>query len=297
MAGPEERRVLVAAIRKILEEGIMLTADDVAFVESAWGVDARADLATLMHRPEDWDAESLVIMVFSADALSCQRLLSIIQSAAYTETDADTIATALAESPPTVPLRLPDGIVVTTMEAPGEGLQRYVESLRITHRLPPTAERRLRDALPANDCIDAALSHLRASRIAWDNAALAMLLRLFERLGRAEDFMALLSVLTAVLENVTGEADAAAALARRKRTYFRALGAADQFQSSAGRHNMETLMMMGIRPPAITAEEARLQMILTDRIAMALFERTEVIMPEAMTVSSAALDGDDADGS
>ena len=291
MAGTAERRALASTICELLQEGITLTTGDVAFVESAWGIDARAELATLMHRPEDWDAESLVIMVFSADALSCQRLLPAIQSAAYTETDVDKIVSFLVKSPPTVPLSLPDGMVVTTMAAPPAGIQRYVESLRITQRLPPTAEKHLREALSANERIDAALSHLRISRIPWDDDAAAMLLRLCERLGRAKDFMALLTVLTAVLETVTGAADVAEALAHRKRTYFRALNAADRFQSSAGRHNMETLMMMGIRPPVISAEAARLEMNLTDRIAMALFERTEVIMPEAMTVSNAAMDG------
>ena len=76
--------------------------------------------------------------------------------------------------------------------------------------------------------IAAALSHLRVSRIAWNDDAVTMLLRLFERLGTAADFMALLSVLTAVLENATGAADVNAALAHRKRTYFRALNAAER---------------------------------------------------------------------
>lgn len=292
MAEAIDRELLLDAVQKTLEDGIRLSAADVAFIESAWGVAADTDLPEMMTRPDDWDAASLVELVFSADAATCRSLLAAIQAADFTTEDADWIVAALRLALPPVTVRLPDGTAAATVSAPEAGIRRYMDSLRITRRLPPSAAPVLAHALPETQR-SAALSYLRLSRLTWQPGTVALLRRLFERLGQADDLMALLAVLVEVLESAGGEDAVEAALVGRKRAYFKALCAADRFRESAAHHNMETLMMMGIHSPSISSEDARRQMNLTDRLSMALFGRTDVIAPEAMCVASASLGGDE----
>jgi hypothetical protein len=277
--------------RTALKEGIRLSPEDVAFIASAWGVDVQLELIDLLTRPEDWDAESLIVMLFSADARAGQRFLDAIQAARFTEADADRIIEMLQASPPAVPIRMPDDLVLFTLPAPPLGLERYVETLKINRRLPAPAAMDFASALPAARRSEV-LSQLRLSRLVWDDDNIALLTAFFSRLGKAEDLTALLSVLTGVLENASGRDHVEKALAERKRTYFRAMNAADRFTASNHRYNMETLMMMGIQPPVISSREARRQMNITDRISMVLFGSAETLVPESMTVSETRVDSE-----
>ena len=289
MSFDARRSRLLAALRSTLAEGVRLSPDDLAFIASAWDVSLPGDLPALLTAPEDWDAESVVALVFSADDRACGQLLAAIQAVAVAQEDVDWIVSELEKDPPRVTGLLPDGRPAFTLPMPQAGIRRYVESLRLTQRVPSGLYTTLPAALPAQRRTPI-LSRLRQSRICWDDPTPELLAAFCNNLGRADDAEALLTVLIDVLETAP-PAMAESALAQRKRACFRAMTAADRFAESAGRHNMETLMMMGIRAPAISSAEARRQMNGIDRVSRALFGRAEVITPEALNVSQTAVDG------
>ncbi|SIN69634.1 hypothetical protein [Halodesulfovibrio marinisediminis] len=62
-------------------------------------------------------------------------------------------------------------------------------------------------------------------------------------------------------------------LEKRRRRLYKAIFDANEFTRKLQRFNMETLMMSGDLPPAINVEEARMQIRIIDRIAIALFQK------------------------
>ncbi|MFH1980432.1 MAG: hypothetical protein ABIL58_01180 [Pseudomonadota bacterium] len=291
-AAVSHRERLLATIRTTLEAGVRLMASDMAFIASAWDVSLPGDLPGLLADPADWGAESLVALVFSADDAACQQLLPAVQASALTIEDTDWLVADLTAAPPTITGRLPDGTTGFTMPMPEAGIRRFVETLRPSRRIPAALFTLLTGLLPDHRRAPI-LSRLRLSRVPWNGTTPDLLERFCKRLGRADDVDALLEILIAVLETTPSQS-AEDALARRKRACFRALTEADRFTENAGRHNMETLMMMGVRPPLLSGAEARRQMNRIDRVSMALFDRTEAIAPEAMSVAQAAIDSTDA---
>jgi hypothetical protein len=64
---------------------------------------------------------------------------------------------------------------------------------------------------------------------------------------------------------------------REKRRYFMALKQAEKFKQQLVRGNMETLMLQGIRGPALSTEYSRKKIALIDDIALTLFGQTESV--------------------
>lgn len=281
--------VLAAAVAADLAAGLRLSAADAAFIVSAVGARLPEDLPSLVADPGEWGAEPVVALLFSADERSCRRLLGAVQaSTAATEADIAAVIDAVAADTPAVTVYMTGDPAGVRLTVPADGIRRFVETLRPTQRIPEPWYTDLAAALP-DEHRAPLLSRLRLSRVTWEPASAELLVRWCDAFGRAGDADDLLALLVDVLET-DAAGDAEAALARRKRAAFRALNTFDRFTESACRHNMETLMLMGIRPPAVSADEARRQMNRIDRISMALFDRTEIIIPEALTVSRKDVD-------
>lgn len=62
-------------------------------------------------------------------------------------------------------------------------------------------------------------------------------------------------------------------LEKRRRRLYKAIFDANEFTIKLQRFNMETLMLSGDLPPAINVDDARMQIRLIDRIAIALFQK------------------------
>lgn len=62
-------------------------------------------------------------------------------------------------------------------------------------------------------------------------------------------------------------------LEKRRRRLYKAIFDANEFAIKLQRFNMETLMMSGDLPPAINVDDARMQIRIIDRIAIALFQK------------------------
>lgn len=62
-------------------------------------------------------------------------------------------------------------------------------------------------------------------------------------------------------------------LEKRRRRLYKAIFDANEFTIKLQRFNMETLMMSGDLPPAINVDDARMQIRIIDRIAIALFQK------------------------
>lgn len=69
-------------------------------------------------------------------------------------------------------------------------------------------------------------------------------------------------------------------LEKRRRRLYKAIFDAQEFTLKLQRFNMETLMMSGDLPPAINVDEARIQIRIIDRIAIALFQKNVAAIEE-----------------
>lgn len=122
-------------------------------------------------------------------------------------------------------------------------------------------------------------SYLRTANIP-DSSSLRTALLHFFKATQPHDplFHSMLSTWVGVLTSLPASLGHSATsllehLEKRRRRLYKAIFDANEFTRKLQRFNMETLMMSGDLPPAINVDDARIQIRIIDRIAIALFQK------------------------
>jgi hypothetical protein len=126
---------------------------------------------------------------------------------------------------------------------------------------------------------------LRNSRLKPSPQKIDFLRDLFEKMDpRAENFLDCLDFVLGFLDEIADD-DIYEALVAKKKFYFQSLQKADQRDLRLKQHNLETLLLQGMRMVVIDPADVRLKMLMIDRISRAVFGQTEYL--EATAVTSA----------
>lgn len=215
--------------------------------------------------------------------------------------DGASMAATIAEGQPCgmMLLRLPDGVVHVPLHGPdaadaagadcgagadgGAGvlsphadgpLRTLLARLRLDRDVGQALAETLARVLPPAMAV-AVRCRLRQSRSVVAAHHVAHMVAFVERMPASDpDFEECLALWLDVLENVQPDADPLPALAQRRNRLARSAREADAFSQNLARYSMETMMMQGMRPPALDAAEARRRVRLLDRVALAVCGRS-----------------------
>jgi hypothetical protein len=267
-----------------MADGITLTGDVRGFMTATFG-DASADtLQTLLSDESSAERDSLLDLVFFPDQALQLAIEPVIESHGLTEEAVSLLAARLKAAPVATGLRLPGsggrrpdrdaGVFsrhvpgpVESCLAAGGGLKRADDPSGYSP-LSPTHDRedgRLRLRV-----------HLRNAGLRQTPAQVLFLGDFFERLPLDdEDFVDKLDFMLVFLKEHEGTTNFYQALMDRKKFLFRHLLKNRQTTEWAARTNMETRIMAGVRPSYFDVHAAERSLALIDRIAMAVFGRTE----------------------
>lgn len=283
-ASPATSDDLEAVLRRYMADGIALTGDVRDFMTATFG-DASADtLRTLLSDASSAERDSLLDLVFFPDQALQLAIEPVLECHGLTEEAVSLIAARLKAAPVATGLCLPGvtDLVPTVMPAflvdaflarlnlpwqPAAALSEVITGLD-THPLSPTHDHedgRLRLRV-----------HLRNAGLRQTPAQVLFLGDFFERLPLDdEDFVDKLDFMLVFLKEHEGITNFYQALMDRKKFLFRHLLKNRQTTEWAARTNMETRIMAGVRPSYFDVHAAERSLALIDRIAMAVFGRTE----------------------
>jgi hypothetical protein len=275
---------LEAAFRRYMADGIPLTGDVRSFMTATFG-DASADtLQTLLSDESSAERDSLLDLVFFPDQALQLAIEPVLERHGLTEEAVRLIAARLKAAPVATGLRLPGVADLVPTVMPAFLVDAFLARLNLTWQpaavlieLMPHLDTRLLS--PTHDREDGRLRlrvHLRNAGLRQTPAQVLFLCDFFERVSFDDkEFVDKLDFMLVFLREHEGATHFYQALMDRKKFLFRHLLKNRQTTEWAARTNMETRIMAGVRPSYFDVHAAERSLALIDRIAMAVFGRTE----------------------
>jgi len=279
MIRPDPYCALAQAIGQLLKEPISVTPAVAEFAASALGLTSPAEIAAVLTQGTTDDREQLLDLLLFPDEAAQVLLEPLLESLPLGNDAPARLLAAMKNHRPHLVLQLPDTGRQVKFTLPGDTLERYLSRLNPQRSL----ERETRTCIQQN----LADSRQIAVKVAIRNHNLPAdprpwrLLRRFIAAGdaAAADYAGCLNMVLQLLETRPVPDDYYPALARQKHIYAGELRRWEQFNQHQQRLPMESLLLQGIHPPALTREDLLKSMDRIDRISLALFGRMEPVEP------------------
>ncbi len=278
--------ILAQKIADIFRKGLQADADLIHYIRSA--LSDTDELAEILTDEDHADNPPLLELIFFPDESIQTAVEAILEEGDYQNADCQKISEMILKNISSFVLCFPDGEKLH-FSPPFRVVEGFVKRLGITKK----TDRRLIQAIAAHIPQEEQVFYkvrLRNSRFIPNEKNVAFLCNFLERIPKEnrvgkENISGLFGYVLRFLGE-TGEGEALyKALMESKKRCFRCLQQARSFEEHLGKGNMEILMLQGIRPPQMSREAALNEMSMIDRIAYAVFGRSEH-MAEADIVSN-----------
>jgi len=266
--------------------GITLTEDIRHFMEATFGDASVATLRALLADESSAERDSLLDLVFFPESSLQIAIEPILKNHCLTEGDVTLLAAQLKAVPVATHLHLPGTDATVPTDMPAFLVDAFLARLNIPWQLVAALSASMAplDARPLSLTGDGREGHHRL-RVLMRNAALRQtpvqvrfLCDFFERVPLGDnDFVDKLTFVLVFMKEHDDSANIYQALMDRKKFIFQNLLKIRRSGELAARTNMETLIMTGVRTSYFDVPTAERALILIDRIAMAVFGRTEYL--------------------
>jgi hypothetical protein len=286
VAPPSSRSLLEDALRHYMAGGITLTEDVRRFMEATFGDASVATLQALLSDESGAERDSLMDLIFFPDPSLQIAIEPILENHCLTEGDVTLLAAQLKATPVATTLHIPGTDAAVPTVLPVFLVDTFLARLNIpwqpTEALTETLTHL--DARPLSPSGDRKEGCHRL-RVLLRNAALRQtpvqvrfLCDFFECLPlEDQDFVDKLTFMLVFMKEHEDSPNIYQALMDRKKFIFQHLLKTRRSGELAARTNMETLIMTGVRTPYFDVPTAEKTLVLIDRIAMAVFGRTECL--------------------
>jgi hypothetical protein len=267
-----------------MADGITLTGDVRGFMTATFGDASVETLRALVSDESSAERDSLLDLVFFPDQALQLAIEPVLEGLSLTEEDVGLLAARLKAAPVATGLRLPGVADLFPAVMPAFLVDAFLARLNLAWQ-PSAALSEVMTRLdtrwlaPTHDREDGRLRlrvRLRNAGLRQTPAQVLFLGDFFERLPLDDkDFVDKLDFMLVFLKEHEGATNVYQALMDRKKFLFRHLLKNRQVTEWAARTNMETRIMAGVRPSYFDVHTAERSLALIDRIAMAVFGRTE----------------------
>lgn len=263
--------MLVANVCDVLARGIHIDAGVWHYMASMGWDPSPAQLAAVLSGAGDWEADSLIELVFFPDEAMQLRFEALLETHAFDAADQQAVIDQLTRHRPRVTVHVARGIPALCIPMPEAAMGPFVNRLRITRSLVPVLKKAIEAHTAPGD--QARLKvRFRNCDLAQTVSEVEFLSLFFRKMDEhSSGFLPHVDFILAFLGECPGETDYHSALRVKRQTCDRQEKMAAQFDARLARSNMETLMLQGIRPPAIRAAEARETIRRIDTIRAALY--------------------------
>lgn len=283
-ASPEILDDLETVLRRFMADGIALTGDVRNFMTATFGDASAATLRALVSDESSAERDSLLDLAFFPDQALQLAIEPVLARHGLAAEAVALLAERLKTAPVATGLRLPGMAEIVPTIMPAFLVDAFLARLNLAWQ-PAAALSAVMDRLdtrplsPTDDREEGRLRlrvHLRNAGLRQTPAQVLFLGDFFERLPLDdEDFVDTLDFMLVFLKEHEGTTHFYQALMDRKKFLFRHLLKNRQMTEWAARTNMETRIMAGVRSSYFDVLAAERALALIDRIAMAVFGRTE----------------------
>ncbi len=282
---------LAEIIIEIFHNGLELDADVRHFIRSTFSDMSSGELAVLLADPPNSDVDTLRELIFFPDETIQIRIEPALEGNGITPEHQAALIQLVCQNPPETLLILPEDQRIA-LKLPESAVEPFIQRLHLTRSLSP----KLRQAVSSFEeegFRNLVLVKLRNARSLHAGTQVQLLTDFFKKFrSQGPDFIESLTFLLEFLELTRPDQDMYEALINRKRAYFRNLQKARFFEKQLRKNNIETLIMLGVRPPNVHPEQTRLKMDLIDAICRAVFGRTEYLAPIHDSIDMGEFDED-----
>lgn len=267
---------LTREIESIFLEGLTPGTDVWDFINSGYSDPSPEELAEILADPETHGAEPVMELLFFPDETVQARLEPLLEAKAFEPADEKIIHSELARRRPFTYLTLPSGSDLQ-FSVPDWASEGFVRRLHIAKRLDPmlieAVERGVEQAQRTLFKV-----RLRNSSFPQTRRTVGFIRDFLDRIvADPEDLALLMNDIIEFLNEIRDADDFYAALMDKKKSCFRMLQTAQKFEKQLKKHNIETLLMQGIRPPHVDQADVRRRMAAIDRISYTVFGKTEYL--------------------
>lgn len=272
----EPCKKLAREIETIFLEGLAPDEGVWDFINSEFSNPSPEELADILSDPESNGAEPVMELLFFPDEEIQERLENLLEKEDFREEDEKTACEQFSQKNYFTHISFPSGEDLQ-FAVPDWAAEGFVRRLHITKRLDP----KLIEAVERG--VDETLRNrikvrLRNSRFPQTENTVGFIRDFLDRIvAEPEDLTALMDDIIELLNEIKDEDDMYAALMNKKKFYFRMLQTAKKFERQLQKHNIETLLLQGIRSPHVDQADVRRKMASIDRISYAVFGKTEYL--------------------
>lgn len=277
---PTHCLLLAQKIGAIFENGLTLSEDARHYIESTFLCPSWEELQEIFSDSSGCETESLLELIFFPDEAIQLELEELLAAYPFEQKDEKRVIAALFARPVETVLILP-GDRRLIMSVPQAAAAQFVARLNISRKIdarinaaisrhvPPVHQNRFR-------------VRLRNARLtATENRAL-FLSAFFEKMEAGQEtVLACFDFLLDFLDELPSDDAFYRALMDKKRFYSDNLQKAIRSEQQLANSNIETLLLSGGRVVYVDKQDARRNIRLIDRIAYALFGRSEPLGPQA----------------
>lgn len=271
-------RQLACEMEIRLSAGIVLNRDTRQFMASTFSVESPPELQALLDAPDDSEAQSLLELLFTPGETIRVALEEIIEKTSCTDKDEQAVINHLFQKKIAVPIQFPGAGDALICRPAKHLLETWVRSLKITARLPAelvaAVDANTRGRMKAQ--IKAAL---RSTRVHLAGPVRRFLCRLLEKAPAAgKPFLEDLGLCLALLDEQPETSSLFDLFMTKKQRLLEMLQQAERFEKQLAGHNIETLILKGVRAPHIDKADTLDKIDRIDAICLAVFGVTDSLL-------------------
>lgn len=267
--GSETRcRILADKIKSILARGFTLNEDAVHYIDSTFSNPTSESLQAIIHEDDTGEVGPLYELLFFPDLSVQLELEDLLNRAAYTKGDEETILRMLTLQLPETPVHFPDDRGSLYVRIPVWTAARFISRIRVNKQLDGRIVKAIDTYIPDVKRNEMRIK-FRNSRFVQTENRILFLCTYFEKLR--DTCAKCLDLMISLFEESDDDGDIYTALANKKRTCFQSVIKALRYEQMLRDQNMETLFSQGIRLTYVDKQEAERQMEFIDRISHAVF--------------------------
>ncbi len=278
-------KILVDRIARILTDGLVLSDDVLQFMDSTFGITGARMLEEITCDDADCQADSLMELIFFPDEALQIQVEEILSQEHFIPKDREKVLSHLLGTLSEAVVLFPDRSQKAVIPFPETAASQFLSRLKISKQLHIDLADSVNQHI-ALEWVPLVRVKLRNAGFSYTKNNISFLCDFFKALKTrpqdfiardffTKDFLKSFDFILGFLQELQTDTPIYPALMKKKRSCFQNLKKALKLEQQLKKHNIETLMLGGIRNPCINMGEMRNRIEIIDKIALSVFNRTE----------------------
>jgi len=262
---------LAQEIEAWFARGIRPEPDVRHYIDSTFALPTHQELESVLKDPDNCERDTLLELIFFPGQDIQVLLEDLIEQSHFLQDDEEKILDLLMGKKPEVALYYPQGSAPVCFAVPDHVAGQLIARLNIHKRINSQVLEAIRQNLPLDWQVPTRVM-IRNARFACQGAKAVFLEAFMGSMApMTDDFFGHLEFVLDFLETSPDETSLKEALALRKQHHQKNIIKAEQFERQRRNHNVETMIMQGIRIPHFDSQDDMQKITMIDTVSLAIY--------------------------